>query len=279
MYYQDLIRHIEKTANPLWAAAWDNSGLQLVAKNQEIKKVALCLDPSPIQIQRAIEQNVQFILSHHPLYLKSFSLTENNLIVESLRLLFPNDLWLYSAHTSLDTNLQGPVSWLAEELKLKNVKVLEKTNSEAEFEKGFGFIGDLPYTLDFEAFSILLSKLLDIDAFSFCGNIPKNINKIACLPGSGASAVELAISSQADVFITGDVKYHAACDLKSRLELERQNGLKQDFCVIDVGHFSLEEEMMRRWTYRLASDIPELEFIFLESKNPLEYNKINLLRR
>ena len=55
--------------------------------------------------------------------------------------------------------------------------------------------------------------------------------------------------------ITGDVKYHTALDA--------------DICMIDVGHHSLEEEMMRRMALLLAGELPGTDVFFVPSASPL----------
>ena len=67
-----------------------------------------------------------------------------------------------------------------------------------------------------------------------------------------------ALRAGADVFVTGDVKYHAALDA-------RDGGLR----VLDVGHFVLEEEMMRRFAERLAAEL-SVPVRFFAGSDPLE---------
>ena len=60
----------------------------------------------------------------------------------------------------------------------------------------------------------------------------------------------------ADIFITGDVKYHTALDTQ--------------LCLFDVGHHSLEEEMMRRAAIHLQHACPMLEVVFVPSASPFQ---------
>lgn len=120
---------------------------------------------------------------------------------------------------------------------------------------GFGCIGTLPEPLDFSSFTEILSDLVERDHITVSGPIPGTISTVGYCTGSGGELAERAFSQGADVFITGDVKYHTALDATA--------------CIIDVGHFSLEEEMMRRFALRLAEELYDVEILFLPAQDPL----------
>ena len=58
----------------------------------------------------------------------------------------------------------------------------------------------------------------------------------------------------ADLYITGDVKYHAALDCRG--------------CLLDVGHHSLEEEMMHEMQKLLAKRLEGVDTVFIPSSSP-----------
>jgi putative NIF3 family GTP cyclohydrolase 1 type 2 len=78
------------------------------------------------------------------------------------------------------------------------------------------------------------------------GQPPQRITRVAICPGSGASLGRAAFGRGAQVFITGDIKYHDAQALEPL-------GL-----TVDAGHFSLEEIMMRTWSEHLARELAPL---------------------
>ena len=73
-----------------------------------------------------------------------------------------------------------------------------------------------------------------------------------------------ARASGADLYITGDVKYHDALDLVSRNRLPSGAA----FAVLDVGHFILDEEMTRRLALVLARRLPDVRVSFLPRRDP-----------
>ncbi len=138
-----------------------------------------------------------------------------------------------------------------------------------EISVGYGQVGELPKPLDFEAFAKTLERALFAKqkpcaggpagvAWAECGPRPKEIRRVAYTTGSGASLIPAAFAAGADVFICGDVKHHAAMETP---------GL-----VLDVGHFILEEEMMRLFAQELQSDLGrEAEVRFFAGRSPFSF--------
>ena len=280
----DIIKIIENTAPPGIAAAWDASGVQVAAFRPEIAHLAVMLDPCPAAMRRAIDAGADFILAHHPLAMKPRFPNVPDSYFSALSLLISNNVWLYSAHTSLDANPRGPAFWLAHALGLRDLALLEPLPefradvgrpaqnadagrpaqsaggraADAPSGYGFGFTGALPEPLAYDDFCARLAACLGKADWQACGPRPRRVSRLACCPGSGGGLVPDALCAGADVFITGDVKYHAALDA-------RDSGLR----VLDVGHFVLEEEMMRRFADRLAAELP-VPVRFFAGSDPLE---------
>ncbi|MDO9630376.1 MAG: Nif3-like dinuclear metal center hexameric protein [Humidesulfovibrio sp.] len=134
---------------------------------------------------------------------------------------------------------------------------------------GFGQVGELPKALSVEDFSKALEKaLFGVQkpqrstlglgvAWAECGPRPATIRRVAYTTGSGASLIPAAFAAGADVFLCGDVKHHAA---------QESPGL-----VFDVGHFILEEEMMRLFAKELGPAMSGVEVKFFEGKSPFGY--------
>jgi dinuclear metal center YbgI/SA1388 family protein len=255
----DIITTIEKTAPLAAAAAWDASGVQVASRLESAFAVAVMLDPTPGSIRAALDAGADFILSHHPLSMKPRFPDKADSYLDILGLLFKKDAWLYSAHTSLDGNPEGPVRWLARELALENARLLEtEDRAGADVDSyGFGFVGDLPLALPYDEFCARLRQLAGVSAWNACGAVPETVRRVACCPGSGSDLIGLAAKNGADVFITGDVKYHAALDASGLLPR-----------ILDVGHFSLEEEMMRRFAAQLDKEL-SVPVVFYPAQDPL----------
>mgnify|MGYP006278310065 CR=1 FL=1 len=121
---------------------------------------------------------------------------------------------------------------------------------------GLGLCGSLERELPADSFLQLLKEQMDITGSRFVGDPPEKIKKVAYCPGSGADLATRAFGMGADVYITGDIKYHQAQDIE-------EHGF-----ALDVGHFILEEEMMRNWCGQLQKQLPELKISFIPGKDP-----------
>ncbi|BDQ34640.1 hypothetical protein JCM14722_21820 [Pseudodesulfovibrio portus] len=121
-------------------------------------------------------------------------------------------------------------------------------------EVGFGEAGDLPQPMGWDEFLARVDGLVKRDALLISGPQPETVSRVAYCGGSGSSLIDKAAAAGADVFITGDMKYHPA--------------VETPVCVIDAGHFSLEEEMMRRFGAELDRELDGVEVRFFEGVDP-----------
>ncbi len=260
MKLYEIVTLIEKIAPPQFAASWDNCGIQVASLREDVTHLALCLDPTPAAIHAAIEKGAQCIISHHPLLMKGRLPNKIDNYHSALRLLLQNDVALYAAHTSLDVNGDGPAGWLAKALSLCERKVLESVcitddDRGLPHEFGYGLIGSLSQALSYEEFLQILKEYVPLKMATVCGTVPQSIQRVAYCTGSGSSFMPHAHKLGADIFITGDVKYHSA--------------LESPLCTLDVGHHSLEEIMMRELCALLEKTLLDVHVHFIPSVSPL----------
>jgi dinuclear metal center YbgI/SA1388 family protein len=116
----DIVNHLHKIAHPDLAFEWDNVGFQLGNGNQEVKKVLLTLDVTENAIEKAIKENADLIISHHPFIFKPIKKITNPLYLKLIK----NDIAVFCAHTNLDVIKKGVNSALAAKLDLQNVEFL-----------------------------------------------------------------------------------------------------------------------------------------------------------
>jgi dinuclear metal center YbgI/SA1388 family protein len=257
----DLLQQIDAMAPERLAETWDNSGVQVAGTAQDVRRLAVCLDPLPDMLHKCLEWDAQVVLTHHPLYMKPQAPNRESHYLQALRLMIPAGAWLYAAHTSLDKAPDGPAFWLGRELGLQGARPLEPAQDPdlAERGAGLGQVGDLPEPLDWSDFMQSLAGLLDRQVWSVSATPPKRVSRLAYCPGSGGSLTDAAAATGADVYVTGDVKYHQA--------------LETALPVIDVGHFCLEEEMMRRFAELLEGSLgePGVEVRFFQGAEPFRF--------
>nr|WP_300002238.1 Nif3-like dinuclear metal center hexameric protein [Tissierella sp.] len=231
---KEIINFMENWAPSNLIDSWDNTGFQIGDPQKEINKILIALDLDNNTLKKAIEGKFDLIITHHPLIFKPVNkiLTVNpdeKLIIDIIR----NDISVYNAHSNLDLANGGVSDVLADKLGLKNTSILKETSQKIENEKilayGYGRIGYRD-TKDFKTFIEEIKESLDIESLIFYGNIEKEIRNVAVCGGSGSDFIEDASLKGADVYITGDIKYH-----------EAQYAYERGLNLIDVGHFHSEK--------------------------------------
>ena len=126
----NIVAHLNKIADPALAYEWDNVGFQLGDGNQEVKKILLSLDVTENAIDKAIKENVNLIISHHPFIFKPISKITNPLYLKLIK----NDISVFCAHTNLDVIKKGVNSALAAKLDLNNVKFLSAESGATVYQ-------------------------------------------------------------------------------------------------------------------------------------------------
>lgn len=207
--------------------SWDNSGLQIGDRNDDIKNIMLTLDLNFETVEHAASNNVDLIITHHPFLfstLKSidFSTYEGKII----QTLIKNNINVYSMHTSFDSAEFGVNQKLSEKLNIKSYEVLHVLNSDGS---GYGGVGYIEPTNIVE-YAKKVKLLLNADYIKlYCKDETRMISKVSFCGGSGSDFIEDSINKKADVYITGDIKYHQA-----------QMALQNELCIIDAGHYNTE---------------------------------------
>lgn len=93
---------------------------------------------------------------------------------------------------------------------------------------GSGMIGDLEVKMDLNAFLSHLKDSMKLKVIRHTKAISRNIEKVALCGGSGSFLLGAAKGARADIFITGDFKYHEFFDAEN------------DIVIADIGHYESE---------------------------------------
>lgn len=117
-------------------------------------------------------------------------------------------------------------------------------------EFGLGCVGELSGTMSAKAFAEVVKTKLNTKNVRVIGNFDKDIKKVAVFCGSFDREIMELAKAQADVLVTGDVKYHDAMDM-----------LQMGMCVIDAGHFGTERIIVPRLVELLKQRFGKLEVV------------------
>jgi dinuclear metal center YbgI/SA1388 family protein len=121
----DIIEILELYA-PTWLAEeWDNVGLQIGDKSWPVQTIRIALDPTPDVVKDAIKNNVDLLITHHPLIFRPLkSINFNKPLGSIIQMASHHRMAIFSAHTNLDNAMDGLNDVLARRIGLRNLKVL-----------------------------------------------------------------------------------------------------------------------------------------------------------
>jgi dinuclear metal center YbgI/SA1388 family protein len=360
---KEICSYLEQWAPPAYSESYDNVGLLVGDRNDEVKGVLVSLDCTEAIIDEAIDRGCNLVVSHHPIVFKGLkSLTGKTYVERTILKAIKNDIALYAIHTNLDSVLTGVNGKIADLLGLENRKILNakrealnkltvfvpKEDAEsvrtAMFEAGAGVIGNysncsfniegtgtfLPeegaqpavgsvgktqiqqesrveimfpsymsskilaamkqshpyeevayylYALENknqyvgsgmigelkeekegDDFLKFLKDSMQLEVLRHTEILNRKVRKVAVCGGSGSFLLADAKRSGADVFITGDFKYHEFFDAEGEL------------MIADIGHYESE-----RFTIDLIADYLRKNFTTFavrltdKNTNPIHY--------
>lgn len=109
-----------------------------------------------------------------------------------------------------------------------------------------GRVGQLPQAMPAMDVLQMIKKVLKRDALSYAGDTNVTVQTVALLGGGGAEFIGLAKQAGAQLYLTGDVKYHDA-----------QEAVRQGIVVADGGHFGTEHPVVNSLCQRLTAAAKE----------------------
>lgn len=127
-------------------------------------------------------------------------------------------------------------------------------------ELGYGVIGK--YNISKKLHIVLeeIKNFLGIDKIKFKGDLNKKIKTVALCGGSGSSFIINAIKGGADLYITGDLKYHEVLEHADRIALA------------DVGHRASEIPVLDMLKNELERNFKKMSFrVFIENSDFYQY--------
>lgn len=108
---------------------------------------------------------------------------------------------------------------------------------------GAGVIGDLPAPMEETAFLTRLKEVFELRVVRHTVLRGRPVKKVALCGGAGSFLISKALAAGADIYITGDIKYHEFFDANGQL------------VVADIGHYESEQ-----FTISLLQEVLEQKF-------------------
>lgn len=129
MIVQDVINHLEELAPLAYAEDFDNVGLLVGNKKQEVTGVLVTLDTLEAVVEEAITKKCNLIVSFHPIIFKGLKkITGKNYVEQVVIKAIKNDIAIFSMHTALDNAQHGVNNMICNKLELGNKQILIPQN-------------------------------------------------------------------------------------------------------------------------------------------------------
>ena len=210
----EIISKIEKYASLDLMEPWDNSGWQINLHHGYTNRVLIALSLTKETLSEAITNDCDLIITHHPLIFDKLSKIDNSIIVQAIK----HNISVYSAHTNLDKTYGSTTDALAGVLGFKNLVTVDEYIKIAHLKDEI----DLMELLQGIKIAIGTERIKLINP----SNV-QTVRNVAMCAGAGGSSIKKLNEYDVDLYITGDIKFHAALEV-------------QGFAVADIGHFESE---------------------------------------
>ena len=126
-------------------------------------------------------------------------------------------------------------------------------------QAGAGIVGELAEPVPARDFLVKLKSAFSVSVIRHTMLLKKQIQRVAVCGGAGSFLIGTAISQQADIFITSDIKYHEFFDADGKL------------VIADIGHGESEH-----FTIELLYDILKTKFpTFAIQKTKVNTNPVS----
>ncbi|MBO4725683.1 MAG: Nif3-like dinuclear metal center hexameric protein [Firmicutes bacterium] len=210
---------------------WDNSGVQIETGKQEVGTILVALELNEAVAREAVSCNADIVITHHPLFFGEVtSLRTEDPTGRAAMMLIKAGISAYATHTPFDKADRGNNACLAQKLGLIECGGLTADDGKTEL---IGGVGKLSRAVPLGDFVRFVAKVLGIEACQIHAvgeeDMPVQIVGFCTGAGCDREAIDAAIDSGCDVFVTGDVKYHDARYAKDL-----------GFALIDAGHYGTE---------------------------------------
>ncbi|MFA6831052.1 MAG: Nif3-like dinuclear metal center hexameric protein [Bacteroidaceae bacterium] len=262
IHIQEIVDALEHFAPLPLQESYDNAGLLLgLTKEQEATGALLCLDVTEEVIDEAISLGYNLIIAHHPLIFSGIKKITNDLISRCLKKAIKNDIAIYAAHTNLDNAYQGVNYEISRRIGLVDVRALMLQDQGEESLHGGGAIGQLVKPMQRKDFLQMLKDVFDVKAIRYSEGGPEQILTVALCGGAGSFMANIAKENHADVFVTGEIKYHDFFGY-------------EDLMLVALGHYESEQFTQNLFQQILKDKLPALKTkITLVNTNPIRVYK------
>lgn len=229
MKLKKIISCLEALSPVAYAEDWDNVGLLLGDEEQEIQHIMVALDATDDVVEQAIEQNVDLLLTHHPMIFQARKqINTNSMIGRRIWKLATHQISCYAMHTNFDIK-GGMAELAAARLDLLDTVPLQVTVQENGTSEGIGRVGILSEAMKVSEVAQVVKEKFGLKNAIIYGDAQKKVRNVAISPGSGKSEIRFALQAGVELLITGDIGHHEGID-----------AVDEGLIIMDATHYGLE---------------------------------------
>ena len=238
MTVQDIFNFLNSKFPVSTACDFDNVGVLVGDKQQEVKTAIIALDCNDLVVEKAINENAQLIVTHHPVI---FNPLKNVLSDSLIYKLIKNNISVISMHTNLDVGVGGVNDSLANAISLNNI---ETVLAEDGYALRIGTVSPVSATQFAEQLKNSLNTTIKYV------ETERQIENVLICSGSGGNFLNEAVKYGCDAFVTADVKHNVF------LEASHLN-----IAIFDAGHFETENVVIDQLFNLLSNQFINIKFI------------------
>ena len=238
MTVQDIFNFLNSKFPVSTACDFDNVGVLVGDKQQEVKKAIIALDCNDLVVKKAINENAQLIVTHHPVI---FNPLKNVLSDSLIYKLIKNNISVISMHTNLDVGVGGVNDSLANAICLNNI---ETVLAEDGYALRIGTVSPISATQFAEHLKNSLNTTIKYI------ETERQIENVLICSGSGGNFLNEAVKYGCDAFVTADVKHNVFLE-----------AAHLGISIFDAGHFETENVVIDQLFNLLSNQFINIKFI------------------
>lgn len=239
---QPSISRVVEIADRLWPfntqESWDASELVVGRPEAPVSKILMAVDPVSSVVQEAIDLGADLLLVHHPLMLGGqSSVAADRYKGRLIHDLIENRIGLLACHTNADSAADGVSEVLIRACGVSESAPLQPLDHDPA--TGLGRIGALEKTVTLEQLAQQLAAVVPPTAqgVRVAGPRDRVIHTAAVCGGAGGSLIETVAATDADVFVTADLRHHPVSEAR---ETAMHGDGDAGLCLIDLSHAASE---------------------------------------
>ena len=258
---QTICDFLEQFAPLHLAEDWDNVGLLVGDRKQEVTRIMTCLTVTPNVVDEAIRERADLLLAHHPLPFRPLKrLTTDNPPGHMLLRLIRGGVAVYSPHTAFDSAADGINRQLADGIGLHSVEVLE-VNSADPSQLGAGRWGTLVDAIRVTELARRLKQFLSIDRLHIVGSLDQPVQRVAVACGAAGSFLSAAVATECDALVLGETSFHTCLEAEA-------NGI----VLLLPGHYASERFAVETLAHHLDDQFDGVDvWASKEERDPLRW--------